>query len=80
MTAEALKEGARLQSLMNDYRRTLEYFERIKEDSIKENLSEFLIGARNIPLKDEVAYVMLEAAKETCKVCINQAQEAFDAL
>lgn len=80
MTAEALKEGARLQSLIDDYRRTLEYFEGIKDEAIKERLAEFLTGARNIPNKEQIAFVMLEAAKETCKVYINQAQEAFDAL
>lgn len=80
MTPATLKEGERLQNLIADYRRTLEYFERVKEDEIKERLSEFLTGTRNIPNKDQVAFVMLEAAKETCKVYINQAQGAFDAL
>ena len=80
MTYENLKEGERLQRLISDYRTTLEYFERIDDKDKRERISNFLISAQNVPNKDQMALVMSNAVIDSCKACINSAQQLFDKL
>lgn len=80
MTYENLKEGERLQRLIADYQRTLEYFEGIGEKDMRERISNFLISAQNVPNKDQMAQVMINAVIESCKACKSTAQNSFDKL
>lgn len=80
MTYGNLKEGERLQRLINDYQRTLEYFEGIGEKDMRERISNFLISAQNVPNKDQMAQVMINAVIESCKACKISAQNSFDKL
>ena len=80
MTFENLKEGQRLQRLIDDYERTLDYFRNIKEEDIKERISNFLIAAQNVPNKDQMALVMLEAVIDSCNTCKKTAQDLFNKL
>ncbi len=80
MTYENLKEGERLQRLISDYDRTLEYFEGINDKDIRERISNFLISAQNVPNKDQMALVMLNAVIDSCNACKSTAQDLFNKL
>ena len=80
MTLANLKEGERLQRLIADYQRTLEYFEGIQEKEKKERVSNFLVSAQNVPNKDQMAQVMINAVIDSCNACIKSAQDMFNKL
>ena len=80
MTYENLKEGERLQSLIADYLRILEYFEKIPEKDSKERIAEYFTGARMIPGKDQMSQVAINAIIDSCNACIKTSRELFDKL
>lgn len=80
MTYENLKEGERLQRLIADYERTLDYFEGVEAKNMRERISNFLISAQNVPNKDQMAQVMINAVIDSCNACKSTAQNLFDQL
>lgn len=80
MTPFQLEEGKQLTELIKSYKRTLEVFQKMKDEECKEQIPEFLKSMRMIGNKEQMAVVMRNAAIESCELCIKEAQEKFDSL
>lgn len=80
MTYENLKEGERLQSLIADYQRILEYFEKTTDKDQKERIAEYFTRAQMIPGKEQMAQVCINAIIDSCHACIISARNLFEKL
>lgn len=80
MTESNLIEGQKLLEIIKNYERTLEVFENMQEDLVKDTIAQYLTAMSMVPNKDQMAAVMRNAVIESCKLCISQAREKFDSL
>lgn len=80
MTYENLKEGERLQRLIKEYEQILDYFERTTDKDRKERIAEYFTGARNVPGKEQMSQVAINAIVDSCEACIKSAQALFEKL